>query len=416
MPRRILEDHKHFRDVVEGRTRKELRKLLKNGGFVKKRPDGGHIRVNVPGIEQPKFLFGDNGKNKIGRGKGKEGDIVGYDPGNKGDKGSKAGDEHVGGITVGVDLKEFLKFLQDELQLPPMLPKPNQIYEEIKIRYNDISKIGPESLRHTRRTMLEAVKRLASLGELQNMHKLPGVQVPMPLITPINSDKRYRQYQEEKIPSSNAVIFFIRDSSGSMDNYRCDVVSDMCWWIDIWIKQYYDRMERCYIIHDTEAEEVSKDKFYGYRDGGGTKCSSGFQLVANMLENRYPSDQYNVYIFYFSDGDNWGDQDNDKIINLLSNELNPNIVNMVGFTEICPYAWGGGHTLKEYLDSSLNVADHISLKSGFEHVRTALIGNSDKNVSIGWGQNPLSDEERDKQIVDAIKALIGKERIYNEPK
>lgn len=408
MPRRITEDHKRFRDVVEGRTRKELKKLLKNGGFVKKRPDGGNIRVNVPGIEQPKFLFGDNGKNKLGRGKGKEGQVVGYEPGPG--KGSKAGDEHVGGITVGVNLDEFLKFLKDELQLPPMLPKPNQIYEEIKIRYNDISKVGPESLRHTRRTMLEAVKRLASLGELNNMHMLPGVNVPMPLITPINSDKRYRQYQEEKIPSSNAVIFFIRDSSGSMDDYRCNIVSDMCWWIDIWIKQYYDRMERCYIIHDTEAEEVSKDKFYGYRAGGGTKCSSGFQTVANLLENRYPAEQYNVYIFYFSDGDNWGDDDNNKIINLLSNELNSDIVNMVGFTEICPYTnWGNG-TLKKYLDSKLNIADHIAMKSGFEHVRTALIGNEGKTND--WGQVTLSEEERDNSIVNAIKALIGKERLY----
>lgn len=412
MPRRIQEDHKHFQDVVGGRTRKELKRLTKSGGFIKQRPDGGRMRVNVTGIEQPRFLHGDNGKKSLGRGEGKEGDVVGYEPGNKGDKGSQAGDEHVGGITVGVDLKDFLKFLKDELQLPEMLPKPNQTYEETRIRYNDISRMGPESLRHTRRTMLEAAKRLAASGDLQLMHLLPGTSVPMPLITPINADKRYRQYQEEKIPSSNAVIFFIRDCSGSMDDFRCDIVSDMSWWIDIWIKQYYDRMERCYIVHDTEAEEVSKDKFYGYRGGGGTRCSSGFQLVSDILENRYPPDQYNIYIFYFSDGDNWGGGDNDKIINLMQKELGPEIVNMIGFTEICPYgSWGNEGTLKSYIDKNLKVKDHLAQKSGFDHVRTALIA-PDANQQTAWGAQPLSDEERDLKIIEAIKGIIGKERQY----
>jgi len=411
MPRRIQEDHKHFRDVVGGRTRKELKRLTKSGGFIKQRPDGGRIRVNVTGIEQPRFLHGDNGQKALGRGEGEEGDVVGYEPGDG--KGNKAGDQHVDGITVGVDLDEFLKFLKDELQLPEMKPKPNQTYEEIKIRYNDISRMGPESLRHTRRTMLEAAKRLAATGELQKLHLLPGTTVPMPLITPINSDKRYRQYQEEKIPSSNAVIFFIRDCSGSMDDFRCDVVSDMSWWIDIWIKQYYDRMERCYIVHDTDAEEVSKEKFYGYRGGGGTRCSSGFQLVADILENRFPPDQYNIYIFYFSDGDNWGGGDNNKIIDLMQKELGPEIVNMIGFTEICPYgSWGSEGTLKEYLDKSLGVKDHLATKAGYEHVRTALIAPKANSGKSDYGSQPLGDEERDLQIIEAIKSIIGKEREY----
>ena len=48
-----------------------------------------------------------------------------------------------------------------------------------------------------------------------------------------------KQYNIIKKPSSNAVIFFARDWSGSMDQYKCDIVSDMSWWIDIWIKRFY---------------------------------------------------------------------------------------------------------------------------------------------------------------------------------
>lgn len=404
MPRRISEDHKHFRDVVSGRTRRELGRLIKSGGFIKQRPDGGRIRVNVPGIEQPRFIFGGNNQG-LGRGKGDKGDTVGYGPPNGKGSGQGAGTEHADGITVGVELEYFLKFLKEELHLPDMKPKPTQTYEDIKIRYNDISRIGPESLRHTRRTLLEALKRAAASGDLAKLHKLPGVNVPVPLITPINSDKRYRQYQEEFIPSSNAVIFFIRDYSGSMDDYRCDIINDMSWWIDLWISQYYKKMERCYIIHDSEAEEVSQEKFYSARHGGGTTCSSGFELVSKILETKYPPNQFNIYIFYFSDGDNYPGDDK-KIADLLGKELGPDIINMVGFTEILPYpSWSGSKTLKGFIDENLNVENNIATKSGYEHVRTTAI-TSDSG-------HQMDDEERNQRIINAILSIIGKERVYS---
>ena len=81
------------------------------------------------------------------------------------------------------------------------------------------------------------------------------------LITPINSDFRYRQYTEVRKPASNAVVFFARDSSASMNDYKCDIVSDMSWWIDVWIRSFYKRTERIYVCHDTEAFEVDENKF-----------------------------------------------------------------------------------------------------------------------------------------------------------
>jgi len=403
IPKRIHEDHKMFRDVVSGRTRQELRRLMKSGGFLRNRPDGSRFRVSVPGIEQPFFVHGGSDKG-IGRGKGDKGKVVGREPMEGDGNGGQAGQEHADGINVGVDLDEFLKMLKAELGLPDMKPKPNQTFDEIKIRYNHISRIGPESLRHTRRTMLQAMKRLACSGELEKLHMLPGMTTPVPLITPINADKRYRQYQEEKIPSSNALIFFVRDCSGSMDDYRCDIVNDMSWWMDLWIQRYYARTESVYIIHDTDAEETSREKFYTYRQGGGTMCSSPFKLIAEILENRYPPQQYNVYIFYFSDGDNWGGDDNEKIVKLMEKELGPDIVNMIGFTEICPWGGFGEGTLKGYLDQKLRVKSNIATKSGFEHVRIAGIGTE--------GSGNLSEEDRNSQVIDAIKAIIGKERVY----
>lgn len=394
--KRIGEDHKRFRDVVSGRTRKQLRRLIKSGGIVKRRGKNGKMTISIPRIDIPHIVFGNNGEG-VGRGPGKEGDIIGKDPG-KGK--AEAGEEHADGIMISLDMEDVLKFMKDELQLPEMKPKPNETFDEVKIKYSDISKIGPESLRHTRRTMLEAIKRLAQTGELDKPRYVPSSAVPLNLIMPVNSDRRYRQYREVKVPSSNAVIFFARDCSGSMDAYRCEIVSDMCWWIDTWIRQYYKKVDRCYFIHDTLAEEVDEEKFYKYRQGGGTQCSSVFNEMSKQLENRYPPSAYNVYIFYFTDGDNW-DGDNKKVEEILKKNLVPNS-NLIGITQVCP--WGHGQeTVKGYIDKCIS-----SKQLDPDIVVTAEIGETSETK---WGYTPdLSDEDRNLQIIDAVKRLLGKER------
>lgn len=407
MTKRIGEDWKRFRDVVSGRTRRQLKRLIKQGSIVRRRAKGGKFTISIPRIDIPHFVHGNTGEG-LGRGPGKEGDVIGKDPDGEG-QGNKAGEEHADGILISIDMEDVLRFMKDELELPEMKPKPNETFEEIRIKYNDISKIGPESLRHTKRTMLEAVKRLAMTQGLDTLHYLPGSSVPQKLITPINSDRRYRQYTEIKIPSSNAVIFFARDCSASMDAYRCDIVSDMSWWIDTWIRQYYDRVDRCYFVHDTQAEEVDEQKFYTYRQGGGTMCSSAFQLMAKQLENRYPPHAYNIYVFYFTDGENWSGGDNERMVEIMRNELGPDAVNLIGITQICPWSHGDASTVKSFIDNSLKKG-----KLDSDVVSTVEIAPVDEDGAMpqtGWGFSPeMSDEERDGQIIDAIKYLLGKDK------
>ncbi len=366
------------------------------------------MTVSIPQIEQPHFVFGDNGKG-VGRGPGKEGDIVGRDP-KPGEGGPKAGDSPGDGINITIDLEQVLKFMEEELKLPRMKPKPNETFEEVKIKYNDISKSGPQSLRHTRRTMKEAMKRLALQGTLDNTHQVIGSKVPMKLITPINSDRRYRQYKEIRIPTSNAVIFFARDCSGSMDDYRCDIVSDMAWWLDCWIRRFYDRVDRCYFVHDTLAKEVDEETFYTYRFGGGTMCSSAFNAVADQLENRYPPSAYNVYVFYFSDGDNWG-EDNQKMINIIKERLNQDVVNLIGISQIC--SWNYEDSIKKVFDNALKTGELSK-----DLLRTTYIGPQDAGDSDGlssnWGYAPqMAEEDRNTQIIRGIRDLLGDASDYD---
>ncbi len=379
--------------MYSGRIRKALKKFINNGQIFRTRGDGKRIIVTIPKMDIPHIVYGDS-EGGVGRGKGKPGDVIKKDPG-KG-KGNGAGQGEGEGVDISVDMEYVFQLLKDELQLPDLKPKPNETFEEIKIKYNDISVVGPESLRHMRRTMQQAMKRLAASGEIGKLHQIPGYSQPVPLITPINSDRRYRKYREIRIPSSNAVIFFARDGSGSMDQYKCDIASDMAWWIDLWIRNFYKRTERVYVWHDTNAIEVDEEKFYKYRYGGGTTCSSAFKFIAKQFESRYPPDKWNIYVMYFTDGDNG--EDNNHLIETVKQQLPPSIVNSIGVTQILSYNYKG--SVKQHFDDAANLLPNL---------KTTSIGSTDdkKAGSIWTPPAQLSEEELNHQIKKAIIDLLG---------
>jgi uncharacterized sporulation protein YeaH/YhbH (DUF444 family) len=389
LPRRINEDHNSFRDVVSGKIRQALKKFIKTGKIFKSRGKNGKVLISIPRIDIPHIVYGDNNSG-VGRGVGKPGDVIGRDKNSGKGKGNKAGSEEAEGINISLDLEEVLKFLQDELELPDLKPKQDNTFEDIKIKYNNISLVGPESLRHTRRTMLTALKRMCSTGEANQLHEVPGCKDPIKLILPINSDKRYRQYKEIKTPSTNAIIIYARDGSASMDTMKCEIVSDMAWWIDIWIRKFYKRVERLFVWHDTVAQEVDEKKFYTYRFGGGTMCSSALKLIAKQFENRFPQNKWNIYLFYFTDGENMTN-DNEEFVACLKKEFPEHLINFVGITQIFAHDYRG--SVVEAIESAKQDGE-LS-----EYVKTTCIENTSSN---------LSGETRDEAVLKAIKELLGK--------
>lgn len=386
-PRRIEEDHKSFRDVVGGRIRKALRKWIKTGNIFRNRGKNGKLSIPIQRIDIPHIVFGEN-PNGVGRGNVKPGDVIGKDDQKGEGQGNQAGQEEAEGIVINLDMEEVLKFMQEELALPNLKPKEDECIDEIKIKYNNISLVGPESLRHTRRTMLQALKRLCSTGEINKLHSVPGYKDPVKLITPINSDKRYRQYKEVKSPSSNALIIYARDGSASMEQNKCDVVSDMAWWIDVWIRKFYKRVERMFVWHDVAANEVSEDKFYKYRYGGGTTCSSALKLIAKQFENRFPPNKWNIFIFYFTDGENWAN-DNELFVKLLKDEFGERIVNLFAITQI--YAYDHKGSVMEAVDRAIVEGD---LKDNVKTTEVPLSAST-------------SDEARNKAILKAVREILG---------
>src|SRR5512140_3316988 len=164
MSLKIDQDHSRFRNIVRGKIRQNLRRYISQGELIG-RKGKDLVSIPIPQIDTPRFVYGDKQKGGAGQGDGDPGDPVGGEPeeGEGGGKqaGSGAG-EHV--LEVDVTLDELAAILGEELELPDIRDKGKSKIINAKDRYTGVRRVGPESLRHFRRTYREALKRQISMG------------------------------------------------------------------------------------------------------------------------------------------------------------------------------------------------------------------------------------------------------------
>ena len=301
----IDRDLGRFKDIVRGRVRKDLRKHMSSGELIG-RQGKKTVSIPLPKIGIPRLRYGKNDQG-VGQGDGEAGEGAG--------QGQEAGDQpgqHVLEVEFTVD--ELAEIMGEELELPRIEPKGTKETNTYKHQYKGISKAGPESLRHFKRTYRQALKRTIASG---------GFDKKRPVIVPIKEDKRYRTFVVEKEPRSAAVIIYMMDVSGSMGREQKEIVRSEAFWIDAWIKHHYKEVETRFIIHDAAAREVDRDTFFRTRESGGTLISSAYKLAAKILEDSYPVSDWNIYPFHFSDGDNWSQSDTRTCMKLLTDKLIP---------------------------------------------------------------------------------------------
>ena len=164
-----------------------------------------------------------------------------------------------------------------------------------------------------------------------------------------------------------------------MTDEQKQVVRTAAFWLDTWLKSQYDGVETRYIIHDAAAKEVDEQTFYHTRESGGTRISSAYKACAKLIEEQFPASQWNLYCFQFSDGDNWG-EDNEEAFKILGERLLP-IANLFCYGQVeSPYGSG------EFLG-------HLQSRFGERHESLVLSEIEDKDA-----------------IYDSIKMFLGKGR------
>jgi uncharacterized protein len=366
---KIDQDHSRFRQIVRGKIRQNLRRYISQGELIGKRGKDV-VSIPIPQIDIPRFRFEDRQQGGVGQGEGDPGDPLSgqgqQGQGGPGQAGSEAGD-HV--LEVDVTLEELAEILGEELELPHIENKGKSTVIDKKDRYVGVRSVGPNSLRHFKRTFRAALRRQLSSGTYD---------FKRPVIIPTREDMRYKSWRTEEEPIANAVILYMMDVSGSMGDEQKEIVRIESFWIDAWLRRHYKGIETRFIIHDAVAREVDRDTFFSTRESGGTMISSAYKLASKIIEADYPVSEWNIYPFHFSDGDNWSVDDTLLCVDLLKSKLLPSS-NVFCYGQVeSPY--GSGQFIKD-LREHFKEADQLITSEIRD--RDAIVGSIRDFLSKG---------------------------------
>lgn len=311
----VKRDHARFRKIVKGRIRDNLRKYV-SGGEMPIQKGKEVFKVPMPQIETPRFKFGSKQEGGSGQGDGEPGDPIDGEPGEgqpgEGEAGEGEGKKE---LEVELSIDELAGILGEELELPKIEPKGKKSMESSSTKYSSIGTVGPDSLKHYKRSYREALKRQVATGTYDANN---------PNVVPIKRDMRYRSAKTSVKFETSAVVIYMMDVSGSMGDEQKEIVRTESFWINLWLKSQYKDIEIRYIIHDATAKEVDEEVFFKTRESGGTLISSAFKLCREIINSDYNSNEWNIYPFHFSDGDNWSTDDTKLCLDILDNDILPN--------------------------------------------------------------------------------------------
>jgi uncharacterized protein len=288
---------------------------IRVGKMIKPGRNGDDKVVVVPTTVEEKLLHdqirageeGEGGEGEGGgeggSGEGDEGEVIGEQPvreekGGQGGAGQGGGEGH----EIESDAYEMGRILTEQFQLPNLKDKGKK-KSLTKYTYDLTDKNrGFGQVLDKKATIRRILQTNIGLGRVQ-----PGVPIDPYHLLISPDDRVYRILSKEKDFESQAVVFFVRDYSGSMSGKPTELVVAQHVMIYSWLTyQYENQVKSRFILHDTDAKEVDDfHTYYNLRVAGGTQVSAAYKLVNKIVETENLERDYNIYIFHGTDGDDW---------------------------------------------------------------------------------------------------------------
>lgn len=314
-------DRQRHREKVKEAIKKNLADIVSEESIIMH--DGQKIiKVPIRSLDEFHFRYDYDKQKQSGQGDGKSkvGDVLHTDPQqgqgkNKGGAGDEPGVDY---YEADITLEELAAMIFEDLGLPHLDPKKKPELSSESVEFKDIRKKGISSNIDRKRTILEALKRNALKGE-------PGLHG----ITP--EDLRFKTWDLTYKYESSAVVLAMMDTSGSMGPFEKYIARSFFFWMVRFLRTKYNNVRIVFLAHHTEAKETSEEEFFTKGASGGTRCSSVYKLALELIEKQYSPQDYNIYAFHFSDGDNLA-SDNENCIKLINEMLK--VCNMIGYGEI----------------------------------------------------------------------------------
>ncbi|MGY8821851.1 MAG: YeaH/YhbH family protein [Pseudomonadales bacterium] len=258
--------------------------------------------------------------------------------------------------------EEFLDFMFEDLELPNLVKRHLTGTDTFKTVRAGISNEGNPSRINIVRTLRSAhARRIALSGSSRSkLREVKAELARLKLEEPANFtdiqaaeeeierlsarihrvpfldtfDLKYNLLVKHPNPSSKAVMFCLMDVSGSMTQATKDIAKRFFILLYLFLKRNYDKIEVVFIRHHTSAKEVDEEEFFYSRETGGTIVSSALKMMQEIMAERYPANEWNIYAAQASDGDNWND-DSPVCRDILINQIMP-FVQYFSYVEITP--------------------------------------------------------------------------------
>lgn len=359
---------------------------------------GESVSLPTKDISEPVFHHGQGGVRDMVHTGNKEfmsGDKVQRPQSGGGGQGSgKASNQGQGEDEFSFTLsqEEFLNFLFEDLALPNLIkrrlagietwewqnagivsegnPAKINIVRSLRAATSRRIALGTgkkRSLRAKEQELAELLEqetspeRVAKIAELrEQISKLKIRLEKIPFIDTF--DLRYNHHIKVAKPSAQAVMFCIMDVSGSMSQATKDMAKRFFLLLYLFLKRNYKKIEVVFIRHHTSAKEVDEDEFFYSRETGGTIVSSALKLMNEIIQSRYPAEQWNIYGAQASDGDNWSD-DSPLCQKILEEQLLP-ALQYFSYIEITPRQHQA--LWLAYEDVLANHPDHFAMQQIIE--------------------------------------------------
>jgi len=318
--------------------------------------------ISIPGkdLDEPTFRPGQGGIRETvnpGNRDFSTGDMLPKPPAEEG--GGGVGDGQAGNAGEGMDefvfqisQEEFLDFMFEDLELPNLIKKQLKDTTSYKyLRAGFTNKGNPSKINVVRSLQKAYGRRIALTGKSREKIKALDAEIAalkasdnidQQLLDELTEkrkrlkkrvkkipwidefDLKFNQHIRHPVPSTSAVMFCLMDVSGSMTQMHKDIAKRFYILLYLFLKRNYKKIDVVFIRHHTSAKEVDEQEFFYSRETGGTIVSSALKLMDEIIRQRYPASDWNIYAAQASDGDNWND-DSPQCSKLLRESILPSV-------------------------------------------------------------------------------------------
>ena len=291
-----------YNEFVSDRIEDKVEEIISNGFDA----DGSEVIIELGDIESPTFVY-DNDQ---------DGD---------GGRGNQPGTENEG-LKFGIGFDKFMEAVARRFKLPNLIKEGNGKIKETSYEFKTFGPTG--TILDKRRTFKRALKTSVATGEYNPSEGRYDILIR-------RKDKRFKLPETVEKPKYRAVVMFIGDVSYSTYGERLEQEKKYVSFIQAWINYNYGKnnVDYRFFVHEAKSYEVGESQFYNVSNAGGTMAAPAFRQVCEIATTEYDPNTTNIYVFYFGDGELFGDDANDIAELLIENAK---YFSRIGIVEVLP--------------------------------------------------------------------------------